>query len=331
MISLLSYFNRSKKEGKRNDENGNASDNDIKVPSSEVVSEARHLVCLVKERGKSRGEYLKLTLAEKAAIGKYAYDHGVAGAVREFKEKNLKENSVRDWRNAYLKEYKEKLQEAKPGEKVIVTELSSKKRGRPVLLGPKLDEHLQHLLVGMRARGTPVGTTVVMGVAEGILMKYKSQFKSDVKLNKEWARSVLCRMGYTKRKASSKSKILPENFDEIKEQFLTDVRLVIEMEDVPPSLVMNWDHTAMKIVPSTNWTMEKKGTKRVEIAGVDDKRQITAVFACAMSSKFLLMQLIYKGKTTKCLPKLKDEGFPSDWHITFTENHWANEITTLKR
>ena len=49
-----------------------------------------------------------------------------------------------------------------------------------------------------------------------------------------------------------KSKVLPENFDEIKEQFLIDVRSVIEMEDVPLSLVLNWDHTAMKIVPSSN-------------------------------------------------------------------------------
>lgn len=101
------------------------------------------------------------------------------------------------------------------------------------------------------------------------------------------------------------------------------------MEDVPPSVVLNWDHTAMKIVLSSNWTMEKKGTKRVEIAAIDDKRQITAVFACTMSGKFLPMQLIYKGTTTKCLPKHKDKGFPSDWHITYTENHWANEITTI--
>jgi len=101
------------------------------------------------------------------------------------------------------------------------------------------------------------------------------------------------------------------------------------MEDVPPSMVINWDHTAMKIIPSTNWTMEKKGTKRVELAGIDDKRQITAVFACAMPGKFLPMQLIYKGTTTKCLPKLKGKGFPSDWHITYTANHWANGTTTM--
>ena len=136
----------------------------------------------------------------------------------------------------------------------------------------------------MRTRGTPIGTSVVIGIGQGILMKYKSN--CDIKLNKEWARSVLRRMGFTKRRANSKSKILPHNFEEIKEQFLTDVQSVIYMEEVPPSLVLNWDHTAMKIVPSSQWTMEKKGIKRVEIAAVDDKRQITAVLhaVCQESS-----------------------------------------------
>jgi len=53
------------------------------------VNEARLLVYLVEEWGKSRGEYSKLTLTEKATICKYASDHGVASAIREFKEKNL--------------------------------------------------------------------------------------------------------------------------------------------------------------------------------------------------------------------------------------------------
>ena len=61
---------------------------------------------------------------------------------------------------------------------------------------------------------------------------------------------------------------------------------MIDFEEVPPSLVINWDHIAMKIVPSNQWTMEKRGTKRVEIADKDDKRQITAVFACTLSGRF---------------------------------------------
>ena len=59
----------------------------------------------------------------------------------------------------------------------------------------------------------------------------------------------------------------------------------------------------MKIVLSSVWTMEKSGTKRVEITAIDDKRQITAVFACSLAGSFLPIQLIYKETTARSLPK----------------------------
>ena len=40
----------------------------------------------------------------------------------------------------------------------------------------------------------------------------------------------------------------------------------------------------------------------MELVGIDDKRQITAVFAGTMAGQFLPIQLIYKGKTSECLP-----------------------------
>ena len=52
------------------------------------------------------------------------------------------------------------------------------------------------------------------------------------------------------------------------------------MEEIPDQLTINWDQTALKLAPSSNWTMEKRGTKRIEITALDDKRQITAVFGC---------------------------------------------------
>ena len=44
-----------------------------------------------------------------------------------------------------------------------------------------------------------------------------------------------------------------------------------------------------------------------------------------MSGDFLPPQVIYSGKTPKCLPSVK---FPNDWSVTYTQNHWANEVTT---
>ena len=66
--------------------------------------------------------------------------------------------------------------------------------------------------------------------------------------------------------------------------------------------------------------------KRIEIAGIEDKRQITATLTVTASRRLLPAQVIYKGKTPACIPKVT---FPSDWHVTYTANHWANEHTVL--
>ena len=41
----------------------------------------------------------------------------------------------------------------------------------------------------------------------------------------------------------------------------------VAMEDIPLELVLNWDQRGIKIVPSSDWTMEQQGAKRVGIAG----------------------------------------------------------------
>ena len=45
-----------------------------------------------------------------------------------------------------------------------------------------------------------------------------------------------------------------------------------------------------------------------------------------MSGDFLPIQLVYQGKTAKCLPSFN---FPPSWDITFSENHWSNTQTMV--
>ena len=65
----------------------------------------------------------------------------------------------------------------------------------------------------MRARGVPIGTSVVIGMGRGIFLRHNrsqlEEYGRTIKLNKEWAKSILCRMGFTKQKANSKLKVLP--------------------------------------------------------------------------------------------------------------------------
>ena len=67
-----------------------------------------------------------------------------------------------------------------------------------------------------------------------------------------------------------------------------DIKNVVELDEIPPQLIINWDQTAIHYVPVGSWTMELEGAKRVDIAGKDDKRQITAVFAGSMAGDFYL-------------------------------------------
>ena len=104
-------------------------------------------------------------------------------------------------------------------------------------------------------------------------------------------------MGFVKQSASTKAKVTVENFKAVKEQFLLDIKAVVEMEDIPFDLIVNWDQTGIHYVWVGSWTMEKEGAERVEIVGVDDKCQITAVFAGSLIGDFLPPQLIHKGTT----------------------------------
>ena len=84
-----------------------------------------------------------------------------------------------------------------------------------------------------------------------------------------------------------------EDFTSMKKIFLNDLIATVEMKEIPLQLIFNWDQTGIKLVPSTSCTMAGKGSKRVELIGLSDKRQITAVFCGNLLGEFLPVQLIY--------------------------------------
>jgi len=107
---------------------------------------------------------------------------------------------------------------------------------------------------------------------------------------------------------------------------LEQIKGTVVFKDVHVNLILNWDQMGLNYVPVSSWTMEKERAKRVEIKGLDDKKQITAVFGATITGEFLPVQLVYQGKSSQCHPKVK---FSEDWYITHSENHWSNETTMI--
>lgn len=154
------------------------------------------------------------------------------------------------------------------------------------------------------------------------------EFGGHIQLSRHWAYSFFHRMKFVKRKVTTaKSKYTDANFAKVKEAFLNEVVTTVEMEEIPAELILNWDQTAVKIVPTCTWTMDRQGSKRVEVAGANDKHAITAFFCGSLLGDFLPLHVIYKGKTTRCHPRYQ---FPLDWDITHSPKRWSNEDTMLQ-
>ena len=209
------------------------------------------------------------------------------------------------WKNSYLQELQTRKRSGNAD--VAITALPPKKTGRPLLLDEKTDKEVQMYLLALREAGGAVNRGIARASATGIIKRKNSNWLAcnggNILLTKDWSQYLLERMNFVKRKANTKAKITIENFAELRSIFLSDIQAVIEMEEVPPCLVINWDHTALKYVPVGSWTMAKEGAKKIPLAGVDDKHQITAVFGATMEGGFLPPQLIYQGKTEGCLPR----------------------------
>ena len=92
-------------------------------------------------------------------------------------------------------------------------------------------------------------------------------------------------------------------------------------------LVVNWDQTAAKFVPTSEWTMAEEGSRQVEIFGLEDKREMTVLLTCTLSGTLLPPQLIYGGKTPQCHAKVE---FPQGWDVWHAPNHWSTEDTMLR-
>ena len=298
------------------------------IPSSSIAAANENVVELLKYRKPKRGSYDLFTEEEKAKIARSASLIGVTGTIRKlskgFHDRTLKDITVRMWMNKYKKEL---VFRKRSGKDVDIKRLENKRRDRPLLLGQEIDRQAQMYLFSLREQGAVINSAIGIGCASGIVKNVDCNLLSNgghISFSKHWARYMLDRMGFVKRRVSTKAKISVATFECFKVQSLFDIQVITTMEDIPEDLIINWDQTGIHYVPVSNWTMAKEGSKSVEIAGADDKRQITVVFGGTMSGDFLPSQLIYQGKISKRLPKIE---FPNNWHVTWSENHWSNQQT----
>uniref|UniRef100_A0A1X7T1B3 Uncharacterized protein n=1 Tax=Amphimedon queenslandica TaxID=400682 RepID=A0A1X7T1B3_AMPQE len=209
---------------------------DTRKESTTIERKVQEKIQLLKEDKTGvtqRGKYNDYTPEQRARIGKYAYENGPTKAAKHFSQvldKTVPEPTARRLKAEYLKKIAEMKREYNEGSivEIVVKELPTKHQGRPFLLDKALDIAVQDYIKGQREFHAPIKTTNVMCAAEAIVAardrRLLVEHGGHIKITKSWCKSLLGRMGYSKRKYSIAGKVSVYRLKELQGDFLADIQ-----------------------------------------------------------------------------------------------------------
>ena len=102
-------------------------------------------------------------------------------------------------------------------------------------------------------------------------------------MGSKYAESLLQQIGYVKRKGMKADRKLLAEFDQVNEAFMKRVVDAVKENKIEPQLVINFDQTGVKLVPTSEWTVAAEEANQAEITGCDDKCEITAVLGISLT------------------------------------------------
>lgn len=97
---------------------------------------------------------------------------------------------------------------------------------------------------------------------------------------------------------------------------------LVKAHSIPPELVINTDQTGIHLVPTGGaHTWAEKGSKHVQVLGMEDERQITASLCSSAAGQLLPIQIVFTGATERSLPPRNAGRLfceKAGWHQTFS-------------
>ena len=228
------------------------------------------------------------------------------------------------------------MKRANPEE--LIHEIAAKKQGRPSLLPEDVMEKTISIVKSLRLKGAPVTYSVIAAVAKGAVIASDRcllvENGGHLQFSDYWARKISYKLCQEEKRMvrrlgnTASLPIAPALIEETRLDFQRKIKLLQEQCNIPDELILNFDQTPLAYICAPNHTLEVQGAKSVPIVGEGKKQQITGTFTVTKSGSFLAMQLIYTGKTLRCLPK--GITFPDGFDVTFTSNHWSNEEKAIQ-
>ena len=178
-------------------------------------------------------------------MGKLVCTIGIMAAAKSFSRNlgvTVNESTVHGCKKAYIAERSAKR--LREEEDLSVNKLQPKKKGRSLLLGKKLDDDVQEYILKLREHGYPISIHLIIAAARGIAQAMDrtrlAEYSGPATLTISWAKSLLKRMNYTKRRATTKYSHPTDELEKEKEALLSQLLDTVGLNDIPPELIFTW-------------------------------------------------------------------------------------------
>ena len=187
---------------------------------------------------KVRGTYKVYSDKNHFSVGKNANIYNTSSTVRRWKKiyPHINQSKVCRFKKRYEAQIKDEIRK----KTVIVNKL----RGRPSLLGNKIDPLVQKYLKATRYKRGVMNIMVAKVTTKAQTKRYPLSEKDHLELGKSWAQRFLRRLGFACRmNTSGKVKISVGVQKEAELKFLHQIVNNVEKHQIPPSLTINFDQT----------------------------------------------------------------------------------------
>ena len=265
---------------------------------------------------RKRKPYRRFSETDRAAIGKYAAEHGNAEAMKRFKAEfpELPESTVRS--------FKIKYRDALDSGESSIDKIPSKRRGRPQLLG-EYDAQVQQFVKVLHKGGNPVTPQVVIAAAEGIISaKDKNLLATNggnIQLSRTWAVSLMKRVGLRKKKGKdgeySGIPSIPTTEDL---SIIDQISTAVTTNNIPMELIISWEQFDLSLMPD-GYNNDTDGS----LAGGNNST--VALIAVTMSGNLLPFQLVYDDVSADVPPFMN----PNDFNIYYRDPTNASDKDSI--
>ena len=200
----------------------------------------------------------------------------------------------------------------------------------------ELEDYLIAIFEKRREDGLVINSNVAVPIMRCVIQQRAPELLQHMALSRRWVRQWLrAKCGMTYKKATTSGQKLPSDWETQVETMIDRAAVtVMKYKVAHPSLVINWDQSAVLLMPTSMYTYHDKKSKHVTVTGQGEKRQITAVVGVTLDGELVPLQLIFSGqeanrKQHRAVPKLDDSTslrvIRAGWHLTQTPTHWSSQ------